>query len=27
MDIKLGLRKEPIVEIWDKEKKVWVKKS
>jgi len=24
MDIKLGLRKEPIVEIWNKEKKEWV---
>jgi len=26
-DTKLGKRKEPIVEIWDKEKKEWVKKS
>ena len=26
-DTKLGLRKEPLVEIWDKEKKGQVKKS
>ena len=26
-DTKLGKRKEPIVEIWNKEKKEWVKKS
>ena len=26
-DTKLGKRKEPKVEIWDKEKKEWVKKN
>ena len=26
-DTKLGKRKEPQVEIWDKEKKEWVKKN
>ena len=26
-DTKLGKRKEPIVEIWDKEKKEWVEKN
>ncbi len=26
-DTKLGKRKEPIVEIWDIEKKEWVKKN